>query len=358
LDQLIESARTWLASGRWIVFGGKLLAAVAIMGGAYLLARTLRAGLDRLRRRSSNGASLIYVVEKVAGYLILVVGALLGLEAVGVNLSSFSVFAGAVGVGLGLGLQGIVREFVSGLVLIFDPSIRVGDFVETETGVRGEIVEVGARATLLRTNDALYVVIPNSKMTQSQVTNCTLSEMSRRIHVPFSVAAAADKARVREVVLAAAKALPFTLRDHERRNTQVWLTGFSGAGLNFELIVWPTLRSSRHPASMHAAYTWAIHEALLAAGIETAAAPNVVRVEAVTARRDEKPTRAPRTPQEKRPTRRRIAKVEASPNDAMTAVFDDAISNDRARGIERSEREARRQGALPANAPEDAPGSN
>ncbi|HEX5263783.1 MAG TPA: mechanosensitive ion channel domain-containing protein [Phenylobacterium sp.] len=349
MHELIQSARIWVASGHWVTLGGRLVAAAAIMGGAFLLTRVLSAVLERFRRRSSHGASLLYIVEKVSVYAILLVAVLSSLSTLGANLSSFSVFAGATGVGLGLGLQGIVREFFSGLVLIFDSSIRVGDFVETDTGVRGEIVEVGARATRLRTNDALYVVIPNSKMTQSQVTNCTFSDTSRRIHVPFSVIASADKARVREVVLTAAKALPFTLPDHERRNTQVWLTGFSGAGMNFELIVWPTLRSSRHPASMHAAYTWAIHDALLAAQIDTAPPPNALRIETVAGvRRAEKATAARRPDAKQPPARRRGAKAEASPNDALTAVFDEANSDDRAREIEHAEREARRQGAVPS----------
>ncbi|HEY4116008.1 MAG TPA: hypothetical protein VGM17_18270, partial [Rhizomicrobium sp.] len=91
---------------------------------------------------------------------------------------------------------------------------------------------------------------------------------TRRIHVPFSVAYGADKAKVREVVISAAKGLPFTMPDNDNRRTQVWMTSFGDSALNFELVVWPTVEAAKRPAAMQAAYTWAIDDALRAAGIE------------------------------------------------------------------------------------------
>jgi small-conductance mechanosensitive channel len=306
--------------------GTRTATAVAIVVAAFILAQLLKRGFERLRRLTSVGAPMLYVVEKLGGYLILLVGLLAGISALGVNLESFAVFAGAIGVGVGLGLQTIVKEFVSGLVLIFDPTIQVGDFVEVDDDVRGEVVEIGSRATRLRTNDELHVVIPNSTMMQSRVTNWTYNENTRRIHVPFSVEETADTTRVRDVVMAAAKALPFTLQDDDIRKTQVWLTSFDAAGLCFELVVWPSLESSRHPKAMHAAYTWAIHEALKNAGIANASPQVDLRVlslfghqgdnalNALNALRLE-PTHAHKTETSSAPS---------APNDAAGAVFDDA----------------------------------
>ena len=110
-------------------------------------------------------------------------------------------FAGAIGVGVGIGLQGVVKEFVSGLVLIFDRQANVGDFIELEGGHRGLIVEVGPRATRLRTNDNVDVIVPNSKLIENPVINWTLKGDTRRIHVPFGVAYGSDKECVRRVVL-------------------------------------------------------------------------------------------------------------------------------------------------------------
>ena len=153
---------TWLSTGQWIAGATRVLVATGIVVITAILARLVGRGLGRLRDRSQVGRPLIYIVEKLAGYALVLVGVFVALSTLGINLTSLAVFAGAVGVGVGLGLQGIVREFVSGLVTIFDPFINVGDFVELANGVRGEVAEVGPRATRVRTNDGLNVIIPST----------------------------------------------------------------------------------------------------------------------------------------------------------------------------------------------------
>lgn len=320
---LFETARDWLGATTAPELGRRALKAVLIVVVAFGLARLLRMGLDRVRKHFVQGAPVIYIFEQLGGYLILLVGALAAVAALGVNLTSLTVFGGALGVGVGLGLQGVVKEFVSGLVLIFDPDVQVGDFVEIEDGIRGEVVEIGARATRLRTNDDLNVIIPNSALVTNRLINWTYNEASRRIHVPFSVAEESDIAVVRNVVLEAACALPFTLPDSDLRKTQVWLTGFSGAGLDFDLVVWPTLESSRHPRTMHAAYTWAIYEALRKARIENANDQLDVRLQSLFGREGESAIKALKLPE--RPAKRRsTAKRPPAPNDAAQAMIDDA----------------------------------
>jgi small-conductance mechanosensitive channel len=265
---ITEKTWGWLLSGGWIPLAARLGAAVVILALAVALSRIASAGLRRLRTRSGASASSIYIVEKLAGYGLIVAGGFLALSTLGINLTSLAVFVGAIGVGVGLGLQGIVREFVSGLVLIFDPLVNVGDYVEIEGGRRGEILEVGPRATRLRTSDDINVVIPNSKLIEGPVVNWTLKGGTRRMHVPFAVAYGVDKARVRDAVIAGARAVPFTLPESERHRTQVWLVGFGESALNLELVVWPALDAIKRPASAQTAYTWAIEEALRGADIE------------------------------------------------------------------------------------------
>jgi small-conductance mechanosensitive channel len=265
---IFTQAWTWLSSGVWIGLLTRLTIAIAIFVAGLLLARLAAATFRRLRTRSATGGPSIYIVEKLVSYGLVFIGGFLGLSSLGVNLTSLAVFFGAIGVGVGLGLQGIVREFVSGLVLIFDPLVNVGDYVEVEGGRRGEILEIGPRATRLRTGDDLNVVIPNSKLIESQVVNWTLKGGTRRLHVPFAVAYGVDKAEVREAVIAAARTVPFTLPETDRRRTQVWLVSFGESALNFELIVWPSLDAIKRPAAAIAAYTWAIEDALRAAQIE------------------------------------------------------------------------------------------
>ncbi|MBI1199245.1 MAG: mechanosensitive ion channel [Phenylobacterium sp.] len=268
MDRVWQAVENWFVTGAWVSIAGKAMVAALIVALGFAAARLVSLGLRRIRLHSHSAASLIYIVEKLAAYGLTVAGLFVGLSTLGVDLSSLTLFAGAVGVGAGLGLQGIVREFVSGLVVIFDPLVHVGDFVELEDGLRGEIIEVGPRATRLRTNDGLNVVIPNSKLIENQVVNWTLKGSSRRFHVPFSVAYGVDKAKVRDAVLEAARAVPFTSPDTDLRKAQVWLTGFGDSGLNFELVVWPTPDAVKRPSAMHAAYNWAIEDALRAADIE------------------------------------------------------------------------------------------
>lgn len=264
-----------LADTRILGFGnlsltlGGLVSGLIIFLIALVAARLVSRTLRRVRERASHRTTAaLYLLEKLAGYGIVILGVVAGLSAAGLNLSSLALFAGAIGIGIGLGLQGVVKEFVSGLFLIFDRMVSVGDLIELDDGVRGAIVEIGPRASRLRTNDNVNIIVPNSKLIEDRVTNWTLKGDTRRIHVPFSVAYGANRAEVRDAVLAAARASPFTLPETETRKSQVWLVGFGESGLDFELLVWPTPAAVKRPAGMHAAYTWLIADALDEAGIE------------------------------------------------------------------------------------------
>lgn len=264
----LEQSQVARIAGMNLTIGGLISAGVILLvafAAHWLVTRSLR----RLRERADRGRQAVYLLERLAGYAIIVVGIMSALSAAGLNLSSLAVFAGALGIGVGLGLQGVVKEFVSGLFLIFDRMVSVGDYIEIEDiGIRGAIMEIGPRATRVRTNDNVNVLVPNSRLIEQPVTNWTLKGDTRRIHVPFSVAYGSDKGQVRDAVLAAARASPFTLPETDARKSQVWLVAFGDKGLSFELLVWPTREAVKRPAAMHAAYTWLIADALEAAGVE------------------------------------------------------------------------------------------
>ncbi len=250
-----------------VTVGGLLAAAVLttmFMAGAWLIGSALK----RVRMRMREGTGALYLFEKVLTYGLVLFGIFAGLSTLGINLSSLAVFAGALGIGLGFGLQGVVKEFVSGLVLISDRAIHIGDYVEMADGTRGVVQEIGPRATRIRNNDNVYLLIPNSKLIENTVINWTLKGETRRIHVPFQVAFGTDKEKVRACVLAAAHDVPFTLPDTDLHRSQVWLVGYGDSALQFELIVWPTLEAVKRPKAMNAAYTWAIDDALRQAHIE------------------------------------------------------------------------------------------
>lgn len=258
-----------------------LVVALAVVTGFALASYLLGGALRRLRLRTREGSTALFIAEKVLTYGLVVVGLVAALSSLGLDLSTLAVFAGALGVGLGLGLQGIVKEFVSGLALVFDRAVQMGDYIELQDGTRGVVQEIGARATRVRNNDNVYLLVPNSQLIENTMINWTRRGETRRIHVPFHVALGADKEKVREAVLEAAHAVPFTLPDTEERRTQVWLVSFGEFTLNFELIVWPRLDAVKRPKAMIAAYTWAIDDALRKARIEIPYPQRELRVRAL-----------------------------------------------------------------------------
>lgn len=246
-----------------------IITAAAIALFAFLAIWVIRQLTTRAQRKLGEGrASTLYVAGQVARYVIIFAAITATISALGVDLSALSLFAGALGVGIGIGLQDVVKNFVCGLILLFDGSLEVGDYVELDDGTAGAVAAIGPRATTLRTTDNVDVLVPNADLLGGKLTNWTRDRASRRVHVPFSVAYGTNKDVVKQAALQAAHSVPFTLPESEQRKTQVWLTGFGDSALEFELVVWPSLEAVKRPGSMMAAYCWALDDALGEHGIE------------------------------------------------------------------------------------------
>ncbi len=255
-------------SGINITVGGVLLA-VLVAVGVWIVSRLVRRALARYASRNPDvNPAALYTFARVVNYVLVVLGAMWALSAIGIPLGKFSLFAGAIGVGLGFGLQAIFSNFISGLILLFDRSLKVGDFVELAGGARGEVKDIKIRATRIGTNDNIDVLVPNSEFITGHVVNWTHRDVSRRMRIPFGVAYGTDKEVVRTAALEAAEELPFTLAGVDERKPQVWLVGFGDSALNFELVVWLTAAATKRPGAVQAAYNWALHTALEKHGIE------------------------------------------------------------------------------------------
>ena len=233
---------------------------------ALLATALLRTAFKRMRERAGpDSGGAFYIAERLGSYIVVFIGLIAAVSALGIDLTSLSLFIGALGVGLGLGMQDLVKNFMSGIVLLLDRSIEVGDFIELEGGVAGQVLEIGPRAT----NDRVHVMAPNSWLVSNKLMNWTRNRITRRIHVPFAVAYGSDKEIVRRAALEAAANVPFTMPDDgDRVRSQCWLVGYGESRLDFELIVWPSLAAVKRPGSMMAAYRWAIDEALRKHGLE------------------------------------------------------------------------------------------
>ena len=254
--------------GLTVTVGGLVLAvlvAVATWAAIWLVRRTL--ARYAARNPDINQAAL-YTVTRVATYLFILAGLLLAFEAIGIPIGKFSVFAGALGVGLGFGLQAIFNNFISGLILLFDRSLKVGDFIELEGDIRGTVRAIDIRSTRVTTNDNIDILVPNSEFMTKRVVNWTYGSFSRRLRVPFGVAYGTDKELVKKAALEAAARVPFTLATSGDRAAQVWLVDFADSSVNYLLVVWLNESASRRNTAVMAAYLWELDTALKAHGIE------------------------------------------------------------------------------------------
>ena len=216
---------------------------------AWLISRAVRFSLNRLMsHRTNSNNSTIYALQKVLHYIILVIGLLIAISSIGVDLSKLALLASALSIGIGFGLQNVVSNFVAGLIILFEKSLKVGDFIEFGSGLAGEVKQINMRSTHIVTNDNVDVFIPNSDFVNGQVTNWTMYETFRRVHIPFGVAYGSDKDEVKAAALEAADAVDYTLKSTDTKHkAQVWMTGFGDSSLNFELIVWLTPAAVKLP---------------------------------------------------------------------------------------------------------------
>jgi potassium efflux system protein len=261
-------SRDWVTIGSVGVSATDLLFATALVIFAALFSRIFRRSLRRLAERGAEeNKPFYYALGRIGHYLIVAVAVFAALQIVGFNLSSLAFAAGAIGIGVGLGLQSVVNNFVSGLILLFERTLKVGDFVELESGLQGTVRSINVRSTVLTTNDNLDVVVPNSEFTNGVLSNWTMSDAGRRIHVPFGVAYGTDKELVRRAALEAAARVDAT-DISPNRPPQVWLVGFGDSSLNFELVVWVGREALLRPGNTRASYYWELETSFREHGVE------------------------------------------------------------------------------------------
>ncbi len=246
-----------------------LLRVLLILTATLWASRLVRRAIQRLgERRNGWNQSALYTFGRLVHYVILTIGIIIGLSSIGIDFTKFALFVSALGVGIGFGLQTLISNFVAGLIILFEKSLKVGDFVELESGVTGEVKEINMRSTLITTNDNIDILVPNSEFVGGRVINWTLREAYRRVRVPFGVAYGSDKEQVKKAGLEAAEKVPWTLSKVAGRQPQVWLVEFGDSSLNFELVVWLTPEAVKRPGAVSAAYLWEIESKLKEYNIE------------------------------------------------------------------------------------------
>jgi potassium efflux system protein len=214
---------------------GDIIAFGVVVWGTFQLSGAVRALLEEdVFARVSLGRGVALALSSLVHYAILLVGFLVGLGALGIDLTRITILAGALGVGVGFGLQNVVNNFVSGLILLFERPIQVGDSVQLGT-LTGEVKRIGIRSSTVRTFEGAEVIVPNASLVSDQVTNWTLSDRMRRIDLDIGIAYGTDPQRVIDLLSEVARSNPGVLPEPA---PIVLFLGFGDSALNFQIRAW------------------------------------------------------------------------------------------------------------------------
>jgi small-conductance mechanosensitive channel len=249
--------------GETSVTVASLAASLLILGGAYLLGRLARNLVaNRLLARTHLSVGVRYAIGRFAGYFVFFLGAAAALQTLGINATTLAAFGAAVGVGIGFGLQDIVKNFVAGLVILIERPIQVGDRVEIGE-VAGDVAEIRARATVVRTNDDVYLIVPNSRFIGETVVNRSFVTPRVRCRTRVLVSEGAAPREVESALLDAARRCRGVLADPV---PVARFRGFGDSSLDFELLCWTDTMLHR-PGALTSELNFLVHETLTSRGI-------------------------------------------------------------------------------------------
>lgn len=190
--------------------------------------------VTRLLARSSVELGVRLAIGAIVRYIIIAVGLIVILQTTGIDLSTVTILAGALGVGVGFGLQNITNNFVSGFILLIERPIKVGDRIEVGP-VTGDVVNISIRATTVVTNDNIAIIVPNSEFVSSRVTNWSYTDRNVRFNFPVGVSYRSDPELVRRLLLQVADQHSGVLKDPK---PDALLQEFGDSALSFVLRVW------------------------------------------------------------------------------------------------------------------------
>jgi potassium efflux system protein len=245
-----------------ITLGGVLLFVVSVWV-SFWLARVIRIVLrDEVLPNIELPHGAANSISTLTYYAVATIGLIIALAVAGFQLSQLTIVVGALSVGIGFGLQNIVNNFVSGLILMFERPIQPGDVVEV-SGASGTVREIGMRATRLKTAEGADVVVPNGTLLSQNLLNWTLGEKCRRLDVNVGVAYGSDLKRVLDTLMNAAVATPGLIATPP---PSVSFVGIGASSLNFGISAWTN--DFHNWGAIRSNMAVRVHDALVAAGIE------------------------------------------------------------------------------------------
>lgn len=218
---------------------------------------------NRLLGRSRLDQGMRHAIGTIVRYLVLAIGFIVILQTAGIDLTTLNVLAGAVGIGVGLGLQNVANNFISGLIILFERPIKVGDRIEVDD-VNGLVTAINTRSTTVVTNDNIAIIIPNAKLITENVINWSYTDDKVRMRVPVGVSYSSDVELVTRLLIEAAAADPDVLTDP---SPEVRFLGFGDSSLDFELLVWTSSHIHR-PLALKSTLYYYIFARFRAEGVE------------------------------------------------------------------------------------------
>lgn len=238
---VLEQVKNYLINGFNIgdfrIIPGRILWAMLVFGMVIIASSWIRSQLENnWLKMTTMGQGARDAVVTITGYVLFVIAAIMGLSAAGFDFGNIAIIAGALSVGIGFGLQNIVNNFVSGLILLFERPVRKGDWIEVG-GTEGVVKEIQIRSTRIQTFDRSDVIVPNSELISNQVTNWVLSSKCGRAIVPVGVAYGTDTEKVRDILLSIAENNPNVNKSGLFPKPVVLFREFGDSSLNFELRV-------------------------------------------------------------------------------------------------------------------------
>lgn len=244
---------------RWTII--QLVVLVAVL---FYLSGKLRTWIvEQFLTRTRMEVGARQATGSIIRYTIIAFGFIIILQTAGIDLTALNVLAGAVGIGVGFGLQNIVNNFVCGIIILFERPIKVGDRIVVGN-VEGDVVHIGGRSTTVVTNDNITIIVPNSKFITEDVVNWSHNDRKVRFKIPVSVAYGSDVQMVERLLMAVAADNPDVL---EKPAPGVRLMEFGDNGLNFELRVWSTTLIHRR-GLLTSTINYAIYKTFADNGIE------------------------------------------------------------------------------------------
>ena len=246
-----------------VTLWGVLYPLILVVLLIYLVNRIHRWAVYRLLSRSDVDLGTREAIGNIFRYGLLATGFVIILQTTGIDLTVLNVLAGTLGIGIGFGLQNVINNFVSGLIILFERPIKVGDRIELDN-VHGQVTRIGARSTTILTNDNISIVVPNLKFITENVVNWSHAGSKVRFRIPVMVAHGTDPYLVERLLVEAVLKVPDVLSEPE---PGVRLLAFTENGLQFELRVWSSALLQRR-GLLTSKLNYAIHDKLTEHGIE------------------------------------------------------------------------------------------